>query len=222
MRAFHICAVFCAAVAGCVTPATAVVRGQRIARPSFGYTDGRYFAFNHRRAHPAPLDPERERTIDDGSIEGRACGLDLLFYPSWIDHLVRMQGWARIAEDTTTSSRSAIAINVAIDVAADGTRRINGTTDMKTTFPVDLALGERFLRGQIGGQRFDLALANDALVGTMQLGGVPLPFAITHQAALRTMPPADQALLLVTMMTCTGARVTVGDEKVIGFALARQ
>jgi hypothetical protein len=199
-----------------------MVRGQRVARPSFGYTDGRYFAFNHKRAHPAPLDPEREHVIDDGQIEGRACGLDLLFFPTWTGNHVLMQGWGRVAWNTTTSSRDTVALSLMIAERQDGSRTITGTADMKATFPIELDVGSERVRGTIGAQRFDLVASGDSLVGRMFMSGASIPYAIAGRGALHAMPPADEALLLTMMMTCTDARVTVAGKPMVGFALARR
>jgi hypothetical protein len=211
----------CLLASACGTPATAMVRGQRLARPSFGYTDGRYFAFNHLRAHPAPLDPQRERIIDDGSIEGRACGLDLIFYPTWTGQRVLMQGWGRVAWSTSTSSRDTVAMSLLINEREDGSRTITGTADMKDTFPVELDVGSEHLRGTIGQQHFDLAARDDLLVGRMTMMGSSTPYAIAGRSVLRSMPPTDEALLLIAMMTCTDARLPVAGRTIAGFALAK-
>jgi len=69
--------------AGCYTPRYASVRGKRVERPSFGYTDGDLFAVEHRRAYPDVFSMDRPFYVDDGEVGGRACGLDLQFFSEW-------------------------------------------------------------------------------------------------------------------------------------------
>ena len=63
---------------GCA-PTTAVVNGQRVARPTLGYTDGYYYAVTHYRAYPESRGASSGLHAYGGRIAGFACGADFTY-----------------------------------------------------------------------------------------------------------------------------------------------
>src|SRR5262245_23200425 len=61
---------------GCA-PTTAVIDGRRIVRPTFGYSDHRYYAVAHSRAYPIHVGPSDGVWSYAGYVSGTVCGADV-------------------------------------------------------------------------------------------------------------------------------------------------
>lgn len=221
MRALPCALVFAAA---CGTPKWAVVDGKRVERPSLGYTDGHHYAISHRRAYPDVFAPSRALAIDDGRLGGRACGLDVDFDASWYGPRVSLVGrfelpWVK----EFTHTEGLLQLDLDVTELAPGRRHIVG----RAGFAIDVDVGPERLEAQIGPRHYALAVDGSFLVGRMtgammrngRLERVDEPLAIYGREALATMPPADEAILLVTMLSCGGVSLDRDGQKIRGFSL---
>ena len=152
-------------VAGCATPDYVVIDGKRVERPSVAYDNGVNFHLEHNRAYPGVFDPLRPQSIDDGTLEGHICGVDMHFDASWY--------------------------------------------------------GARL---HVGMREFALTANDEFLFGRYKRHGdvptaIDVPYAIYGRQALASMVPADQALLLVLMLTCNGPAIERDGKMVRGFSI---
>ncbi|MCA1662968.1 MAG: hypothetical protein LC659_01585, partial [Myxococcales bacterium] len=107
---------------------------------------------------------------------------------------------------------------------APGHRRIRGSVSGGPS-TIDLDVSPDQLVGQIGASHFTLAADGGYLLGRYRREGdigprVDEPYAIWGREALATMVPADEALLIVMMLTCDGIIVLDGN-RVRGFTLVK-
>lgn len=211
-------------LAGCRTPEDAVVRGKRVTRPSFGYTDGELFAVEHRRAYPDVFGSRRPRYVDDGELVGRACGLELQFFSEWYGHMMTLYGRGTAPLPwLTPDARGGVAVTLTIDELGPGHVRIRGSTQGFAAFPVELDVSADRLVAQIGTRHVDLHAADGHwLVGRLVqhdvASSIEAPFVIYGREMLRTMVPADEALILLMMITCN-ATIEYGGQQLRGFSL---
>lgn len=195
---------------GCYTPRYASVRGKRVERPSFGYTDGDLFATEHRRAYPDVFSMDRPFYVDDGEVGGRACGLDLQFFSEWYGKKMTLYGRAVVPVPWLTRDvRGGVSLTLVIDDYGGGHRRIRGSTNTFAAFPIDVDVSPDRLVAQVGTRKLDLHAEGHWLVGQLVQHGVgsfiEAPFAIYGREMLRSMVPADEALILLLMITCNGS-----------------
>lgn len=207
-----------ALVAGCGTPEYAVIGGRRVARPTIGYDNGRTFHLEHERAFPGVFNPARGRDIDDGRLRGRVCGIDVAFDAIWFGARLVLDGRGEVPwkQDAT----GLIHLNLEITELGPGHRHIVGRSQ-----EIDIDVSPERLVGRIGLRHFELAADGGYLIGRYQRRGdvlVPFdePFAIWGREALATMVPADEALLLVLMLTCDGS-INLDGQRVRGFTMVR-
>lgn len=213
---------------GCGTPRWAVVDGKRVDRPSFGYSDGHHYALEHRRAFPAVFGTVHARDLDDGRIVGRACGLELDFDVTWYGSRLSLVGradvpWLR----DFTRTEGLLKLDLDVTEPAPGRRLIRGSIPGAMAFRIDLDASPERLVGDIGTRHYDLAADGRYLRGHMTglvqtVAGprrVDEPLVLYGRDALATMAPADEALLLVSMLSCKGVSLDVGDQKLRGFSL---
>jgi hypothetical protein len=201
---------------GCGTPRYAVIDGQRRERPSFGYTDGRYYAIQHNRAYPDVLDAAHHVNRDDGMITGRACGNALFFYSDWYGAQLTLDGEASIPWQTSAApGEEKFQGTVQVQQLEPGHRLFTGHGIFKWgqkryvgLYPIDLDVGPNGLRGALGDRTFDLKRVNDRLVGWVTqrpvatVGEFQGPFVIIGPDAFQTMDPSSQAVILLTMLSC--------------------
>ena len=213
-----IAVVIVALVAGCGTADYAVIGGRRVARPTVGYDNGQTFHLEHERAFPGVFDPARGRDIDDGRLRGRVCGIDVAFDAIWSGARLMLDGRGQVAwkQDVT----GLIRLNLEITELGPGHRHI-----VDHAREIDIDVSPERLVAHIGLRRFELAADGGYLIGRYQRRGdvllpVDEPFAIWGREALATMVPADEALLLVLMLTCDGS-INLDGQKVRGFTLVR-
>ncbi|HEY2748758.1 MAG TPA: hypothetical protein VGL86_29260 [Polyangia bacterium] len=194
-------------MAGCYTSRYAIVHGERVERPSFGYTDGNLFAVEHRRAYPDVFAGDRPSYVDDGELGGRACGLELTFFSEWYGNMMTLYGRGNVPLPWATREvRGGLGVTLTIEDHGSGHIHIRGSTNTKTAFPIDIDVGTDRLVAQIGTRNIDLHAAGHYLIGRLVQhdvsASVDAPFVIYGREMLRTMVPADETLILLLMITC--------------------
>ena len=210
-----------AAAAGCGTPEYAVVGGQHVARPTVAYDNGQTFHLEHKRAFPGVFDPARGRDVDDGRLRGRVSGVDVAFDAAWNGAHLSLEGRGEVPwKQDFTHTEGLFKLDLDITELEPGHRRIVGSSP-----PVELDVSPARLVGHIGSSTFTLAADGGYLIGRYQRkSDVTQPideqFAIWGREALGTMVPADEALLLVMMLTCDGTIVLDGN-RIRGFTLGK-
>ncbi len=223
MRSVAALAVVLVAAAGCGTPEYAVVGGRRVARPTVAYDNGQTFRLEHRRAFPGVLDPARDRDVDDGSLRGRVCGVDVAFDANWDGARLVLDGRGDVPwKQDFTHTEGIFKLAVDIVELAPGHRRIRGGMAGGPSI-IDLDVSPERLVGHIGPGKYTLAADGGYLVGRIERHGdaerpIDEMFAIWGREALGTMVPADEALLLVMMLTCDGT-LKLDGRPVRGFTL---
>ncbi|MDB4964521.1 MAG: hypothetical protein JWN44_210 [Myxococcales bacterium] len=229
---FAVLAVFALGAVACGTPRYAIIDGRKVERPSVGYTDGDRFSIVHRRAFPDVASAGRSRDVDDGRIIGRVCGLDVSFDASWYGDRVSLIGRADapwIKDFMQTEGLFQLLIQVT--EPSLGHRRIVGTVPGLSNYRIDIDASADALVAKVNRRRFQLAADGRDLVGHMQdshmavAGDVPreidVPYVIAGREALATMLPADEAVILVLMLSCNGVSVAHEGQLVHGFSLVR-
>lgn len=212
--------------AGCATPEYAVIDGKRVARPTVAYDNGQTFHLEHRRAFPGVFDASRGHDVDDGSLRGRVCGVDVAFDAVWSGARLDLEGRGEVPwKQDFTHTEGLFKLAFDISELGPGHRRIRGKMTNGPSSAIDLDVSHERLVGQIGASHFSLAADGGYLLGRYHHGGdagpaVDEPFAIWGRGALATMVPADEALLLVMMLTCDGT-IALDGKPMRGFTLVR-
>jgi hypothetical protein len=216
-------------VAGCVTPEYAVVGGHKVPRPTVGYSDGGTFQLEHRRAFPGVFEPSRGHDIDDGTLMGRVCGLDVRFDAMWYGSRLMLSGHGDVPwRKSFTQTEGLMSLTLDVIELAPGRRRIRGKiggyVNLLSSPIIDLDVSADRLEGRVGMRTITLAAAGDYLAGRLQQHSdvpvpVDVPFVIYGRQMLGTMVPADEALVLVMMLTCNGPRMEYEGKMVRGFSL---
>jgi hypothetical protein len=196
-----------------------MIGGQRVARPTVAYANGTTFHLEHRRAFPGVFDPARGRDVDDGRLRGRVCGVDVAFDAIWSGARLMLEGRGEVPwKQDFTHTEGLFRLDLEITELGPGHRHIVGRAP-----PVDLDVSAERLVGRIGSAWFTLVADGGYLIGKVQrrsevVAPVDEDFAIWGREALATMVPADEALLLVMMLTCDGS-IALDGKKVRGFTL---
>jgi hypothetical protein len=198
---------------GCA-PTTAVVNGQRVARPTLGYTDGYYYGITHYRAYPEQRGASSGLHAYGGRIAGYACGADFNYESDYAGRSIRLSGF--VQPQYQSVGHENIQLPAHIEIADhDGRRYLTGSIgdDFSTNFVahdrsakvIDFTLGADGLHGQIASRRFDLEIIDpDTLGGTMRIStGETLAFELRGLSAMWSMPAADQAAILPYMLSCS-------------------
>ncbi|HEX6839094.1 MAG TPA: hypothetical protein VF334_21090 [Polyangia bacterium] len=198
---------------GCA-PTTAVVNGQRVARPTLGYTDGYYYAVTHYRAYPESRGASSGLHAYGGRIAGFACGADFTYESSYYGRELRLTGFVQPQYQAVGHENIQLPAHIEIR-DRDGRRYLQGSIgdDFGTNFVahdrsakvIDVSLGADGLHGQIASRFFDLAVVDaDTLAGTMRIStGETLPFELRGLTAMWSMPAADQAAIIPYMLSCS-------------------
>jgi hypothetical protein len=197
-------------LAGCGTPRYAIVGGKRVERPSFGYTDGGFFAVEHHRAYPDVFTSKRPFFVKDGELTGKVCDLDVDFTSEWYGNLMTLYGRAFLG----WSFGEGRALAVAIDDLGGGRTHIHGGH-------IDIDASADRVVADIDTRHVELQAAGHYLVGRLvQHTGrsVEAPFVIYGREVLRTMVPADKALILILMISCNTSIEYAGRQE-RGFSL---
>jgi hypothetical protein len=221
------------ALIGCASSQDVIIHGQRLPRLTLHYANGDTFELEHRNAFPRALDSSRPRNVDDGTIVGRVCGIDVRFDAQWFGDRLSLTGQGDVPGQTYAPGEGAMTLTLGVTELAPGSarRRIAGELrghvfNKHWASPiVELDVSPERVVGRVGMRQFNLAADGEWLAGRIEEhGDVPqpleAPFVIYGREVLATMAPADEGLLLVTMLACNGPRITYRDALVRGFALA--
>jgi len=217
-----------ALVTSCATPEYVILDGKRVERPSVGYDNGVNFHLEHNRAYPGVFDPRRPQDIDDGTLEGRICGVDMHFDASWYGARLMVQGrgdvpWLK----DVTRSEGEFRLDLAVSELEPGHRRIRGVAPgagRKSATELDIDVSAHRLSGRVGTREFVLTADGEYLFGRYQRHGdvpvpIDVPYTIYGRQVLASMVPADQALLLVIMLTCDGPAIEHEGKLIRGFSM---
>lgn len=215
-------------VAACGPRSYVVIDGKHVERPSVAYDNGTTFHLEHDRAYPGVFDPRRPQDVDDGTLVGRLCGVDLDFDASWYGARLVVQGrgdvpWLRDFSHT----EGLFQLELAVTELAPGHRRIRGRAPgdgLSAPAVIDIDVSGQGLTAEVGLRRFTLTADGEYLFGRMKLKTnvrVPIdaPYAIYGRQVLASMVPADQALVLVMMLSCDGPAIEHDGTLVRGFAM---
>lgn len=199
--------------AGCA-PTTAVVNGQRVPRPTLGYSDGYYYGVTHYRAYPENRGASSGLNAYGGRIAGYACGAEFNYESDYHDREIRLTGFVQPQYQAVGHENIQLPAHIEIR-DRDGRRYLTGSIgdDFGTNFVahdrsakvIEFSLGADGLHGQIASRWFDLAVVDaDTLAGTMRIStGETLPFELRGLTAMWSMPAADQAAILPYMLACS-------------------
>ena len=199
-------------VAGCATvPKTAVVDGKVVPRLTLDLT-GQPYQVKHEGAHPSPGAPSGGLRDAGGRIHGNVCGMFVDFDVTHKgDHVQLVGSIDRI-------------VPAAVDVADDhGMRHFTGSLG---PLAVDFVAGTGGMQGHVGIRVFAAeATPADDYHGDMRIPGMYDPgggkqsisLEVHGRDALWAMPPADQAALLPTILTCGDTQFRMLDGLVVGF-----
>ncbi len=198
---------------GC-SPTTAVINGQRVARPTLGYSDGYYYAVTHYRAYPENRGASSGLHAYGGRIAGFACGAEFNYESDYAGRSLRLTGFVQPQYQAVGHENIQLPAHIEIN-DRDGRRYLRGSIgdDFGTNFVahdrsakvIEFSLGADGLHGQIASRWFDLAIVDaDTLAGTMRIStGETLPFELRGLSAMWSMPAADQAAILPYMLACS-------------------
>lgn len=214
------------AAGGCATPRYATVDGKRVERPSVGYGSD-YFRLEHERLFPGIFDPRRGLDVSDGTLDGQICGVEVHFDASWYRARLHLDGRGWIGPEAEwTGAAPGFRLDFEVTEEGSGRRHIWGrvpVNNMLQSAELDLEVQPDRLVGRIGMRQFDLFADGEYLAGRYQRhGDVERPldekYAIYGRQILAGMVPADQALVLLMMMTCT-TTVDYHGKMVRGFSM---
>ncbi len=217
--------------AGCSTSRYAVIDGKRVERPSVAYASD-YFRLEHDRAFPGVFDAHRGLDVSDGTLRGRMCNVDIDFDATWYRARLHLDGRGEAAGLGTRSFHQTMGdfrLEFEVTELAPGRRHITGQVPVfnRLESPIlDLDVSPQRLVGRIGMRQFSLAADGDYLVGRIERhGDVERPinetYAIHGRQILASMVPADQALTLLMMMSCSTA-IEYDGKMVRGFSMVAQ
>src|SRR5437763_1009097 len=129
--AFSLASVF---AIGCV-PTTAVVNGQRVARPTLGYSDGYYYAVTHYHAYPEQRGASSGLHSYGGRLAGFACGADFNYESDYSGRSLRITGFVQPAYQSVGHEYIQLPVHIEI-VDRDGQRHLTGSIgdDFGTNF----------------------------------------------------------------------------------------
>ncbi|HEY1585861.1 MAG TPA: hypothetical protein VGH63_09260 [Polyangia bacterium] len=198
---------------GCA-PTTAVVNGHRLARPTFGYSDGYYYGIKHDLAFPEQRGASSGLYSYGGRVAGYACGAEFTYESEYHGRELRITGF--VQPQYQSAGHESIQLPAHIQVTdRDGHRHMEGSIgdDFGTNFVahdrstkvIDFSMGADGLRGQISSRFFELSRVDaDTLAGTMRIStGENLPFELRGLTSVWAMPPADQAAIIPFMLSCS-------------------
>jgi len=206
--------VFGVLFAAACAPTTAMVNGQRVARPTFGYSDGYYYGIKHHLAYPEHRGASTGLYSYGGRVAGYACGAEFTYESEFHGRELRITGFVQPQDQSAGHEYIQLPAHIQV-TDRDGHRHMEGSIgdDFGTNFVahdrsskvIDFSMGADGLRGQISSRYFDLARADaDTLAGTMRIStGEMLPFELRGLSAVWAMPAADQAAIIPFMLSCS-------------------
>lgn len=179
--------------AGCA-PTTAIVDGKQVARLDMDFV-GQPFVIRVSGAHPRPGSPSGGLRDFGGRISGNICGLDVTYDVQHEGDKTRLTGFV---DEKQVDSRLEVR-----DVE-HVSRQITGTLDSESGTAVNLDLRKNAIRGNVGLRQFDLGRDGDRYIGSVKVVGITTSATINGADDLWTLPPAAQAVVLPTLLTCYG------------------
>jgi hypothetical protein len=205
MRYLGLCAPLL--LAACA-PTTVVVAGKTVQRLDLDYI-GQPFVVRVSSAHPDPGSPSGGLRGFGGRVSGNVCGLEITYDVQHEGGRTRLTGF--IDDGAFESS---------IEVRDAGvSRMISGRlTDHGGGVSIDLRKNHVF--GNVGSRVFALARKDNQYVGSVKITE-RLTAAATINGAdeLWTLPPAAQAAVLPTLLTCYGDELegSLRGSLIVGF-----
>lgn len=180
-------------VVGCA-PTTAMVDGRTVPRIDLDYI-GQPFVVRVTGAHPRPGSPSGGLRDNGGRISGNVCGLDITYDVQHNGDHTHLTGFV---DDGSTMS------TLDVKDVENLSRQIVGTLDSKGA-GVNLDLRKNHINGNVGLREFHLARVGDQYVGTVRITQAMTTSATINGAdELWTLPPAAQAAVLPSLLTCYG------------------
>lgn len=203
------------AASGCA-PTMVMIDGVAVPRVTTDIT-GQAISVKHRNAHPKPGGASSGTKGDGGSIGGVVCGMQVDYDISHEGDHIQLIGFI---DDTTRTSQ--------LQIRDEGEDRI--ITGNIVGLGVELRLGAARVEGHVGTRVFFAerdAQGADRFVGHVRVPGLyrrnglgdgAFPVAIDGREYLMSLPPAEQAALLPTVLTCWWAVAeNVPDALHVGF-----
>ena len=222
VRAFVACCLF---AVGCGTPKYAVVDGKRVERPSVEYGSD-FFWIEHERAFPGVFDPHRGLDVNDGTLRGQVCKININFDASWYGDRLTLQGRGDTPELREWSYNDDLFhAEVHIRESAPGHRHIIAYGLVPEVQKVEVDVSDQRLEATIGRRHYELAADGGYLFGRLMREGdvweqrIDAPFAIYGRQVLSSMVPADEAIVLIFMLACDGPTVEHDGQLVRGFSM---
>ncbi|HEY2746283.1 MAG TPA: hypothetical protein VGL86_16725 [Polyangia bacterium] len=199
-------------VAGCATaPKTAVVDGKIVPRLTLAFT-GQPYEIKHEGAHPQPGSPSGGLKDAGGSIHGRICGMFVDFDVTHKGDHVQLVG--------SIDNKMPAAIDVSEE---NGSRHFTGNLG---GLGVDFVANTGGMQGHVGIRVFAVdAAADGAYHGFMRIPGLldidnskqRIGVVLRGREAAWAMPPADQAAIIPSLLTCGGMQFRMVDAIDVGF-----
>jgi hypothetical protein len=177
---------------GCAS-STVNVNGKQLSRLDLDYV-GQPFAIRASNAHPVPGSPSGGLHGNGGRVSGNVCGIDLTYDVEHDGDKTRLTGFL---DDASFQS--------ALEVRDEGvSRKITGRLTDRTG-GVSLDLRKNHLFGNVGNRIFTMAREGDRYIGSVKISQSLEAQAIINGAdELWTLPPAAQAAVLPSLLTCYG------------------
>jgi hypothetical protein len=171
---------------------------------------GQPFVVRASDAHPRPGSPSGGLRDAGGHVSGNVCGLEVTYD---VDHRGDKTHLTGFIDDGSFESQ--------LDVRDDrGVRRIITGALTNQGGTVQLEVLKNHLRGVVGHRRFELARRGDQYLGYVQImQSVTAPATINGADELWLLPPATQAAVLPSLLTCYGDAIEdkLGGAFVVGF-----
>ena len=175
-------------------PTTAFVDGKQVPRIDLDFV-GQPFVVRVSAAHPKPGSPSGGLRDNGGRVSGNVCGLDITYDVSHEGDKTRLTGFV---DEKQSDSR------LEVKDVENVSRQIDGTLDSESGTAVHLDLRKNAIRGNVGLREYDLGRDGDRYIGSVKVGTLVTSATVNGADDLWTLPPAAQAVVLSTLLTCYG------------------
>jgi hypothetical protein len=177
---------------GCA-PSTVLLAGKNVPRLDLDYI-GQPFVVRVSSAHPQPGSPSGGLRGFGGRVSGNVCGLEITYDVQHDGDKTRLTGF--IDDGAFESS---------LEVRDQGLSRLITGRLTDRGGGVSLDLRKNHLFGNVGLRVFALARKDDQYIGSVKISQSVQAQAIINGAdELWTLPPAAQAVVLASLLTCHG------------------